>query len=950
VNAETLLPVYEHAGWEVDLARRELRRNGVPIALGGRAFDIIEVLVRSAGRLVSKAELMAAVWPGARVEENTLQVYVSAVRKALGADRGILKTSSGRGYRLAGTWGPHELRDASEPVAPAPMAPTNLPILVTELVGRVAAAEQLQRLIPGRQLVTLTGAGGIGKTSLALAVARRLLPAFPGGTWLVELASLSDPKLVPSTVGRAMGLKPVGGELAPETLGRSIGMSKLLLVLDNCEHLIDATARLVETLIRMCPNASVLATSRELLRIVGEHVYRVPPLDVPPEQPTTHDAPLDHSAVQLFVTRVRATLGEFDPTRASLQAIGAICRHLDGLPLAIEFAAARAAMIGPGLVLEHLGERFAFLTGGHRTALPRHRTLRAALDWSYELLSEAERRLLRRLSIFAAGFTVEAAAAVLADSGLSAYAVAEGIGNLAAKSLVAVEGSMPGGRWRLLETIRAYALEKLGETGEIEVAARRHAQYFRDLLLPAAPSSPAHFTTEMLARYRLEIDNVRAAIDWAFSACGDTEIGITLTAAYAPVWLNLALTSECRERTEHALDKVTPDSKLNERLLMQLNLEHGVALKLTQGSVDRIRTDLAKALEIAERLDDVNGQLRVLWSIWASHFVAGHCRAMQSAAEGFLRTAERSGDRMALLFADRMIGAGLVMSGDPVAAQERFTRVVQSYVTPEIQQHTFWAQLDQAILARAMLAKALCLQGLADQATAHARRSLDEARAKDNKHVECEVLRLAVCPLAFILGDRAAAEHGVAAYLEVASSINSLTYTVIGETLEGKLLLMRGEFARGVDTLRQALVTLESAGWTQAFPELLGALSEGEAELGRGAEALATLERALRLAAESGEVWYSPELLRLEGELLLQMDKSSSNAAAVACFERGLDLARKQKSLVWELRIALSLAQHRRRCGRAAHARKILEPVLARFDEGHETAALRTARSILSSL
>jgi predicted ATPase/DNA-binding winged helix-turn-helix (wHTH) protein len=528
--------VYEFGGWEVDLARRELRLRGVPVPLGGRAFQIFAVLVQSAGELVTKDELMARVWPGVIVEENTLEVHISAVRKALGSDRATLRTSFGRGYRLVGDWTIRKERTQADPVVldPTRMSVqsflTNVPAVGSELVGRTAVVKQLQEFLSAYRMITLIGPGGIGKTVLALEVTRSLFPAFHGDCWLVDLVSLSDPGFVPSMVAGVLGLKLGREEISPGSVARAIGGRKLLLVLDNCEHVIDAAAKLAETIVRTCPRADVLATSREVLRIEGEHVYRVPPLDVPSQYQEESDIILGHSAVQLFIVRTRALDSEFSPHAENLPAIAAICRRLDGIPLAIEFAAARAAMLGPELVLSRLDERFELLTGGHRTALPRHQTLRATLDWSYELLPEAEQRLLRRLSIFAAGFTLEAANAVMSDQGYTASALLEQIANLVAKSLVTLDGSAPTGRWRLLETTRAYALGLLAESGETEQTARRCAEFFRDLVGPAMHGSQVPPTAEDMARYGHEIDNVRAALDWSFSPVGDAAIGVDLTA------------------------------------------------------------------------------------------------------------------------------------------------------------------------------------------------------------------------------------------------------------------------------------------------------------------------------------------------------------------------------------------------------------------------------------
>jgi non-specific serine/threonine protein kinase len=480
--------VYEFGGWEVDLARRELRTRGVLVPLGGRAFQIFAVLVQSGGELVTKDELMARVWPGAIVEENKLQVHISAVRKALGTDRGALRTSFGRGYRLVGDWTIRKEHTLADGIALSPMRTrvrpffTNVPAASSELVGRTAAMKYLQAFLSVSRMITLTGPGGIGKTVLAMEVARSLLLAFDGDCWLVDLVSLSDPSLVPCAVAGVLGLNLAGKEISTESVAPAIGGRRLLLVLDNCEHVVDAAARLAETIVRMCPHAYVLATSREVLRIEGEHVYRVPPLDVPPENQEEPSSILGHSAVQLFIARTRALDSGFPLHGMNLPAIVAICRRLDGIPLAIEFAAARAAMLGSEVVLSRLDERFRLLTGGRRTALPRHHTLRAALDWSYELLPEPERCLLRRLGIFPAGFTLEAANAVMGNKCLAGSVLLEQIANLVSKSLVTVDGSAPAGRWRLLETIRAYALEILAESGETEQIERRCAEFLQDPL------------------------------------------------------------------------------------------------------------------------------------------------------------------------------------------------------------------------------------------------------------------------------------------------------------------------------------------------------------------------------------------------------------------------------------------------------------------------------------
>ena len=337
--------------WEIDLARRELRSRGQPVPLGGRAFDIVEVLIQSAGEIVTKDDLMSRVWPDVTVGDNTLQVHVWAVRKALGADRWMLKTTTGRGYRLLGDWWGRPDSAAAVTVAPSrtQVRPqTNLPADGADLIGRDAAVRQLRDVLSAYRIVTLTGPGGIGKTSLVLKVAHRVLGEFADGGWLVELASLSDSGLVPSTVAQVLRLGLGGGDNTAETVARAISDRHLLLVLDNCEHLIDAVATLAEMLLRLCPRVTILATSREVLRTQGEYVYRVPPLVVPAPGENEASEILGHSAPELFIARAKELGSDFSSNSTNLATIAApVCRRARPAP--------PSPLNSPRHALPHLG-------------------------------------------------------------------------------------------------------------------------------------------------------------------------------------------------------------------------------------------------------------------------------------------------------------------------------------------------------------------------------------------------------------------------------------------------------------------------------------------------------------------------------------------------------------------------------------------------------------------
>jgi predicted ATPase/DNA-binding winged helix-turn-helix (wHTH) protein len=953
MSAQARPPVYQSGEWEIDLARRELRSRGTVAPLGGRAFEIVEILVQSAGELVNKYDLMNRVWPGAAVEENTLQAHISAVRKVLGSDREMLKTVAGRGYRLLGSWTIQQDNSQPDPAYPDPVITlkhhhrTNFPAATETLIGRESIAQHLRDFLLAYRMVTLTGPGGIGKTVLALDVARTLFPRFQGNGFLVELASLSHCNLVPSAVASCLGLKIGGERISSELIARAIGSNRMLLVLDNCEHIIDAVAEISQTLVGRCPFLTILATSREVLRIDGEYVYRVPPLDVPPEYPSALGEVLAHSAAKLLLTRVQALDSDFTPREEHLRAMAAICRRLDGIPLAIEFAAARAATLGLEEVADRLDDRFAVLTGGRRTALPRHQTLRATFDWSYDLLPENERRLLRRLSVFARGFALDAATVVANDGTESATLITDGIANLVTKSLLSLDGSASIARWRLLETIRAYALEKLGESGEVEETSRRHAEYFRDLL---APSQRSCLSDEDFARYVREIDNVRAALDWTFSEAGDPSIGVVLTAAYAPVLIRLSLTVECRRRVELALRCLEPQSEMGLRLKMLLTVALGAALYHSTGPAESTGIVLAQGLALADSLDDRAARLRALWAMWSYHYNKGEYRTAQSLADRYAATAREIGDVADELVGDRLQGTTLYHLGEQTTARIHLERVRDRYVAPEDQRHIIWLHYDQSVLARSILSKALWLQGLADQAWDTARRCVEDARSADHKLSLCYALCFASGPVALMSGELDAAEHAIDMLNDIVTTYGVVFWKSLANGLKGQLQVRRGEFAAGHRTLRGALAECDEFGGMTCYTEFLGTLAEASAGLGQTSEAIDTIEHALQRAERDGELWCVPELLRIKGEThLLEMEKRLVPEAE-RCFDDALAMANKQGAVSWELRAAMSLARLLQNQDRSADAIACLQPVYDRFTEGFETADLKSARVLFAAL
>src|ERR1700720_2786183 len=405
--------------------RREMIADGKPIRLGGRAFDILMALIEARGAVVTKDALTKQVWSGRVVEENNLQSHISALRAALGPDRDLIRTVSGRGYQFIGeirvlsVAGDERASVGLGEAESGGVAPTNVPEPVSELIGRDDELAEVVNLMGAHRLVTLSGAGGIGKTRLAVAVARELRPHFADGVWLAQFSPLADPKLVPATVAAAVGLG-LGGEASVQSVAQALAGRRLLLVLDTCEHVIEIAASMAEAALGAGSELRILATSRELLKAEGEWVYPVSPLAVPTADVEQGDF-FEYGAIRLFLERARAADPRFTPDRPLVELIAAICRRLDGIPLAIELAAARASALGIEGLAAHLDDRFRLLTGGKRTGLLRHQTLQATLDWGYELLIEPERVILRRLAVFAGPFSLQATIAIAAgpENGLT---------------------------------------------------------------------------------------------------------------------------------------------------------------------------------------------------------------------------------------------------------------------------------------------------------------------------------------------------------------------------------------------------------------------------------------------------------------------------------------------------------------------------------------------------
>jgi predicted ATPase/DNA-binding winged helix-turn-helix (wHTH) protein len=938
-------------------AQRTLLEADKPVRLGGRALEILTVLVERPGELVSKADLVARVWPDTFVEEGSLRVHVAALRRALGdgqAGNRYIANVPGRGYRFVAP-----VQVAEGPTAPARPAPvsapaSNLPAPITRMIGRVDTVRSLVSQLPQRRFISIVGPGGMGKTTLALAVADALTSSYEDGVRFVDLAPVGHPQLVPAALAAVLGVAIRSDDPIPGVIA-FLADKEMLVVLDNCEHVIEAAASLAEELLRGAAGVHLLATSREPLRAEGERVHRLSALAMPvSSRGLTAVEALAFPAVQLFVERAAANLDDFELSDADAPIVAEICHQLDGIALAIELAAGRVHAFGIAGLAELLQDRFPLLLTGRRTALPRHQTLSAALDWSYGLLPEPERVVLRRLAVFRGGTTLESASAVAADDDIVSSEIVGCIANLVAKSLVTADVGGPLAHYRLLETTRAYARERLIESGELERFTRRHAEHYRDLFEQAEAEWSTRPTDDWIAAYLPCLDNVRVALDWAFGDGGDAAVGVVLTVAAEPLWGHLSLIDECRRRVEQALASLDSGAMRGTRRHVQLLAAIGSARLYSSRRAGsdpaEIEAAFAGALELAEALGDTDYQLKALWGLWVDRFNRGEHRHALELATRFRDRAARASEPADRLVGERMIGFSLQLLGEQLAARQHTQRMLDRYVAPIRRSHLIRFHFDQRITAQMTLSQILWQLGFPDQAMATLQAGVEDALRLGHAMSLCNILAQAACPVALYTGHLAQAERFVSMLLDHSARHSLQVWHIWGRCFGAALAISRGDQLRGLEAFRAAFNELPRTRFALRHTAFLGELAEAQSHAGETARSVATIRQALERSERNEELWCKAELLRIKGEILLRAATADAQGEAEQAFLQALDWARRQSALSWELRAATSLARLRARQGRADEGRTLLAATYQRFTEGFETADLMAAADLLREL
>jgi predicted ATPase/DNA-binding winged helix-turn-helix (wHTH) protein len=711
--------------FELSIGERVIRRDGQAIPLGDRALDILIYLAERPGEVVAKQELIDRVWSDVTVEEGSLRVHVAAIRKALADGQfgnRYIANVKGRGYSFVGTVVP--LAGNTESRSEGSQHQGRLPVRSLMMIGRETVVGEVTDKLRGERFVTLLGPGGIGKTTIGLAVGRAAVHEFGGKVHFVDLESLTDPRHVAGAVATSLGvaLKSKDPNLELVDLVRS---RKLLIILDSCEHVIEAVASLAEQLYQQTEEIHVLTTSRESLKVEGEHCYRVCPLDFLPDgSEQTANAVLRYPAVQLFVRRVAARAGSFALTDEEAPFVAEICRKLDGIPLAIELAAGQAAALGLKNTVARLVSRVELLKLSHRTAVPRHRTLKATLDWSYDLLSDAERIVFRRIAPFVGHFTLEGTRYVAGEPDGGTGEIFEAIAGLVEKSLIATRIEKTQAQYRLLDTTRAYALEKLEEHGEFDLISLRHAEYVIQQLESQKETLSPLPRAERVAAYSGQLSNVRSALEWSFGSHGNDEIATRLAAASTQLFLELALLFEWQGWAEQAIARLG-NRRENSRHDTEVSASQPLALMNGEGGNSHGRSASSQVPDIGLMQQDLAHELRLLSGLFLySSWTTDIHRALDIAARS-RKVALKMQDPDDLAHAEAMLGSANHLAGNHLVAQRHFESGLHHLASRSRLRAEHYLFHHPTLLLVGM-ARSLLYMGVLDKSLDYARLAIEE--------------------------------------------------------------------------------------------------------------------------------------------------------------------------------------------------------------------------------
>ncbi|TCR61537.1 winged helix-turn-helix domain-containing protein [Bosea sp. BK604] len=928
--------------------RQLLLCNGVPVRIGGRALDILALLVRRSGEIVSKNELFDFCWPDTFVHEANLKVNVASLRRALaeGSDEAYIATVAGRGYRFVAP-----VKQEAPEQAPIPrssVASTRTLPKPPLVIGRTTEISRIASVLADTRCVSIVGPGGVGKTTIAIAVAHHELPNYADGVCFVDLSTVGDPQYAIAAIAAGVAARQSSEDTLSEVIDLLHGR-QMLIVLDNCEHLAPIVTVIVNRLLAKLPTIKVLATSREPLRTVSEHIYRLPTLDVPTEsQIITAKEALDFAAVQLFVARAQER-GSYELSDADAPLVSAICRRLDGIALAIELAASKTITFGVPTLLTMLEQRFLLLSNGTRAAPLRQQTLLATLDWSYRLLSDDEASLLRLLSVFAGVFQLQDAVAMSKAADFDAAQTIDTLERLTNKSIVGTE--YHGGKlsYRLLESTRAYSSERLADTAERGRALECHARHILASFERAAEERAWREKQDWMSDYAGRVDDLRNVLAWAFGHGGDQLLGIKLTAAAIPLWIELSSVCEMQSRIERALIAGHDLGDCPADLTMKLIAARASGMSFAQHLAPATEAAWQECYRLGVTENSTEYQLHGLWGLAAYLIYVGRLLEGISKLHQFMAIAEAQGDWPAVAEGNRMMAMAEMYIGQVGNARQRLERLAARHERPKDPVRFARFQAERGVGIRCSFAVVLWISGDPDRAMRVAQAAVDRAAATGHVVSHSNALAVSAIPIAIWTGNLDDAAKFLAMLEENGRQEDIGIWREVCRFFKSALRAKRRE-AGGAAEFKARLHDLIAARNLLRAPMHYSMVAEALLEAGAADDARELVEQARSLAHAQVANWCLPEICRIAALIALH---TGNRQEAERQFGLAIAKANEMGALTLELRAALALSRMLEAAGRQAEALDLLTACCAKFSGDaawEDLAEARNRRQRLSTI
>ncbi|MGD0183648.1 MAG: winged helix-turn-helix domain-containing protein [Roseiarcus sp.] len=906
-----------------------LLKDGKRVRIGSRALCLLKLLIDNAGQFVSNDTLIAGAWPNTHVDDTNLRVQMTALRRLLSVDGDFMRITNapGRGYALTIVPDGSEASEWLAKPLKEPLPTNSLPAQLTSLVGREDAVATVIKNLSARRFVSVVGPGGIGKTRVAIEVCGRLIDEGDQRIHFVDLAPLASGEFVATAVASALTHDDEAQTSPFERIVRALRRSRAVLALDNCEHVLDTVATLSEGLLRAAPDLRILATSREPLLVDGEVIVRLAGLGGPGDEagPLTLAQALAFPAIQLFAERAAAGVDNLSFKDSDAPTLVDICRRLDGIPLAIELAAARAASLGIQGVAALVRDQTATLSAGRRTAPPRQRTMRATLEWSYDKLSNEEKMLLIRLSIFRSMFSLAGAQAV---SAAPPELTIQLLSDMVAKSLVVVDYQRAVTRFRLLEITRGFAEEKLNDSKDSADVRRRHAAHLVALFAGERTGVRTDPSTDRRQEFRSRVDDVRSAIGWSLSPSGDSRLGIRLIIDSAPMWISLSILGEYVAIIDGASERLWQDPGIDAKDAIWLAPSLHLAKYNVAGVSASMVPMLSKALRLAEQQGDYPCQLTCLWGLFGARLTEARYKESLDLALRLADLAPHGADSLHSAMSHRVVGLASWRNGDLPGARPHvdlaLAPVDPNPSSPANQSLIY----KHEVTARVSASNLLWLTGFADQAVAQAADAMVLGLEHDVLGL-CYGLAQAIVPLAFWIGDLAQARAHTLMLIDLASDNGLVFWLQWGRSYECALRRLSSNLQHGAD-----FIETNAASLCGLLRHILATI------LHDAPGPMADLEPPQMH-------WCAAELLRVQALGLLQ---KGQKPAAENQLKEALDISRCQGAFAWELRAATTLAELYLAEGKPTTAHKLLAPTIERATEGFETRDFRQATEIMARI